>query len=407
MRVLVTGGAGFIGSHVVDRLVAAGHRARILDLVPSPYHDGNVEQIVGDLRDPETVRRAVAGCDVVMHLAAVADVDQVAKDPATADVVNVRCTQTLLECVREQGIERFVFASTIWVYGDASDPTPLEETAPLGLPKHFYTATKLAGEMYTASYGALYGLEWTILRFGIPYGPRGRPTAVVPAFTKKALAGQPLTIAGDGTQVASLRLRRGSGRGLRRGARPDRSEPCLQPRRRRDDERAGDRAHDPRHRRRWCRSSTSRAGSATCTAATCPASAPARELGWRATTSFADGVRRYVDWVTAEQGTPSAAIAASTDGSAATVCPPRSRRSVGVRVVQEHDVARPKPAGDAARDRGAGRAPLPVTSPGRPEDGPPTERADDVERAGAEDAVRRPVERRLTPRRVRDHRTRA
>ena len=84
-------------------------------------------------------------------------------------------------------MSRFIYASTIWVYGDATGPEQIDEDTPLPLPKHFYTATKIAGEMYVRSYGELYGLEHTILRFGIPYGPRARPTAVVPAFVAKAL----------------------------------------------------------------------------------------------------------------------------------------------------------------------------------------------------------------------------
>ena len=156
--------------------------------------------MLGDLCDPDAVVAALQGCDAVIHLAALADVDQVTKDPALADRVNVRGTQTLLDGARELEIGRFVYASTIWVYGDAAGPEAVDEDTPLGLPKHFYTATKIAGEMYTAAYTELYGLEHTILRFGIPYGPRSRPTAVVAAFTAKALAGQPLTIAGDGTQ---------------------------------------------------------------------------------------------------------------------------------------------------------------------------------------------------------------
>ena len=201
MKVLVTGGAGYIGSHVVDRLQTRGLEPRIFDLVPSPHHRvEDVETVLGDLCDRTAVLEALEGCDAVVHLAAVADVDQVTKDPAHADRVNVRGTQTLLDGARELEIARFVYASTIWVYGDASGPEAVDEDAPLGLPKHFYTATKIAGEMYTSAYTELYGLEHTILRFGIPYGPRSRPTAVVAAFTAKALAGQPLTIAGDGTQ---------------------------------------------------------------------------------------------------------------------------------------------------------------------------------------------------------------
>ena len=108
---------------------------------------------------------------------------------------------TLLEAARAAGVERFLYASTVWVYGNAPGPEPHDEDTPLVLPPHLYTATKLAGEMYCRSYEALYGLPTTILRFGIPYGPRARPAAVVPAFIGKAQAGEPLTIAGDGSQT--------------------------------------------------------------------------------------------------------------------------------------------------------------------------------------------------------------
>ena len=319
MKAVVTGGSGFIGSHVVDRLQAAGYEARIFDLVESPHHSpGEVETVLGDLCDPNAVRRAIAGCDAVLHLAAVADVDQVTRDPAHADRVNVRGTQSLLDGMREAGSARFVYASTIWVYGDATGPEAVDEDAPLALPKHFYTATKIAGEMYTASYGELFDLEHSILRFGIPYGPRSRPTAVVAAFTAKALAGQPLTIAGDGTQsrrfvyvedlaagvVASL-APAGANRIFNLVGRENTSVRAIA-RTVRDvvgdvpivhvEGRAGD--------LRGGNISGERAAS---------------ELGWEPTTAFADGVRRYVDWVTEDAATPRAATAAMTDGSAATV----------------------------------------------------------------------------------------
>jgi UDP-glucose 4-epimerase len=318
MRVLVTGGAGFIGSHVVDRLQARGHEPRIFDLLPSQYHGDGVDTVLGDLCDPETARRAMASCDVVVHLAAMADVDEVAKDPARTERVNAHGTRVLLEAARELEVRRFVYASTIWVYGDAAGPEAVDEETPLALPKHFYTATKIAGEMYTTSYGELYGVEWTILRFGIPYGPRARPAAVVPAFTAKALAGEPLTIAGDGTQsrrfvyvedladgvalsltpVASNRVYNLVGRentSVRAIARTVRDivgdVPIVHVAGRAGDLHGGN-------------ISGGRA---------------AVELGWEPTTTFADGVRRYVDWVTASAGTPRAAMASSTDGSAAAV----------------------------------------------------------------------------------------
>jgi UDP-glucose 4-epimerase len=317
VKVLVTGGAGFIGSHVVDKLRETGRETRILDLIPSPYHE-DVETVLGDLCEAAVARRALEGCDVVVHLAALADVDEVAKDPTRADTVNTRGTQVLLEAACDVGVERFVYASTIWVYGDASGPEAVDEDTPLGLPKHFYTATKIAGEMYTASYGELYDLEWTILRFGIPYGPRARPSAVVPAFTAKALAGQPLTVAGDGTQsrrfvyvedlaegvVASLVPEAAnrvynlvghentSVRAIARAVRDVVGDVPIQ----HIEGRAGD----------------LRGGNISGERA-------ATELGWEPRTTFADGVRRYVEWVTGDAVTPRAAIASSTDGSAAAV----------------------------------------------------------------------------------------
>jgi UDP-glucose 4-epimerase len=318
VKVLVTGGAGFIGSHVVDRLVARGHEPRILDLIPSPYHGSEIETVIGDLCEPDIARSALQGCDAVMHLAAMSDVDEVANDPARTDRVNVHGTHVLLHAAREARLGRFVYASTIWVYGDAADPGAVDEDAPLGLPKHFYTATKIAGEMYTASYGELYGVEWTILRFGIPYGPRARPTAVVPAFTAKALGGQPLAIAGDGTQsrrfvyvedladgvalslapVAANRVYNLVGRentSVRAIARTVR-----------------DIVGDVKIVHVEGRAGDLRGGNVSGARA-------AEELGWEPTTSFADGVRRYVGWVTAAAGTPSAATASSTHGNAATV----------------------------------------------------------------------------------------
>ena len=200
MRVLVTGGAGFIGSHVVDKLIAAGHRPRIFDMVPSPYHaPGEVDTYIGELGDRAALVDAMTGCQAVMHLAAVADVNQVALDPVFAEEVNSRGTLNVLEAARSSAVKRVIYASTIWVYNGHS-AEEVNEDSELSLPAHLYTATKVAGEMYCTSFAELYDVEYTVLRFGIPYGPRARPAAVVPSFVRKALAGEPLQIAGKGDQ---------------------------------------------------------------------------------------------------------------------------------------------------------------------------------------------------------------
>src|SRR5262245_20395423 len=139
MKVLVTGGAGFIGSHVVDELAAAGHEPRIFDLVPSAHHlPGEVETHLGDLTDPAAVAEAARGCDALAHLAAVADVSEVAADPLYAQRVNTGGTANALEAARGAGVARVVYASTIWVY-DGCDSSPVDEDSPLGLPRHPYT----------------------------------------------------------------------------------------------------------------------------------------------------------------------------------------------------------------------------------------------------------------------------
>jgi UDP-glucose 4-epimerase len=199
--VMVTGGSGFIGSHVVDALLAAGHAVRNFDLRDSPYHDRDaVETVIGDLTDVDAVGAALEGCDAVIHLAAHADVGLILEDPVGAEEANSRGTLAVLEACRRAGVRRVVYGSTIWVYGESTDD-PVTEESGLGLPKHIYTASKLAGEMYCSSYAELYDLEPTILRFGIPYGPRARPATVIAAFVRKALAGEPLTLAGDGLQT--------------------------------------------------------------------------------------------------------------------------------------------------------------------------------------------------------------
>jgi UDP-glucose 4-epimerase len=317
--VLVTGGAGFIGSHVVDRLVAAGHGPRIFDLVRSPYVDGEVESVLGDLLDREALDRAMRGCEAVIHLAAVADVHDVTADPARADLVNVRGTQFALEAARRNGVGRFVYASTVWVYGGASaNGHALDEDTPLVLPSHFYTATKLAGEMYCRSYAELYDLEQTTLRFGIPYGPRSRTTAVVAAFVERARHGQPLLVAGDGRQsrqfvyvedlaagvVAALADSAPAGVYNLVG---EQSVSILA---------VAEHVRDAVAPVEIVHVDGRKADVATRRAS--PERA-ARDLAWRADTPFEQGIRAYVDWVIETSGSPRASAASMIAGKAATV----------------------------------------------------------------------------------------
>ncbi len=200
MRVLVTGGAGFIGSHVVDKLIEHGVTPRIFDLNRSPYHPaGEVDTFLGSLLDGEALRLAMAGCHAVIHLAAIADVKDVHDEPVYSENINTRGTLHVLDAARRAGVKRVVYGSTTWVYQDCAE-TEVNEDTVIAAPSHLYTATKLAGETYCRAYSQLFDVEYTILRFGIPYGPRAREGAVVPIFVRKAFAGEPLTVAGDGQQ---------------------------------------------------------------------------------------------------------------------------------------------------------------------------------------------------------------
>src|SRR4051794_11530123 len=140
--VLVTGGSGFIGSHVVDRLAAAGHQPRVFDTPPSPWHN-RVDTVIGDIRHLDDLRRAVRGCGAICHLAAAADVGEVQAHPAWATELNGNGTLNVLEAARDAGIARVVYASTVWVYSDVEGDEVDEETL-LPQPAHLYTAGKLS-----------------------------------------------------------------------------------------------------------------------------------------------------------------------------------------------------------------------------------------------------------------------
>src|ERR1700742_3150964 len=297
MRVLVTGGSGFIGSHVVDKLRARGHTPVIYDLRPSPWHldpDEPVETVLGSITDREALERALHSCDAVAHLAAVADVNDVHAEPEDAERVNARGTVAVLEAARRAGVKRIVYASTIWVYSDCEQEVVDEDTL-LPAPSHLYTSTKLAGELYCKAYQELYGIDYTILRFGIPYGPRAREAEVIPAFVNKALAGDPLTLAGDGLQSRKFVYVEDLADGVASGLDAAAVNRVYNL--------ASDETVTIRQIAETIRElmgdveivyTPARPGDFA--GKVVSARRAQRELGWTAGTSFADGVRRYIDW---------------------------------------------------------------------------------------------------------------
>ena len=204
---LVTGGAGFIGSHLVEELLAKGHRVRVLDNFSSGRQErlepfaGGVEIVEGDLRSRPTVREAVDGVDFVLHQAAVPSVPQSVEDPVTTNDVNVGGTLNLLEAARDAGVKRLINASSCSVYGDTETVPNTEDMVPK--PISPYAVSKLTGEFYCRVFSQLFGLETVSLRYFNAFGPGMDPgsayAAVIAIFTVGLIEGRPLTINGDGT----------------------------------------------------------------------------------------------------------------------------------------------------------------------------------------------------------------
>jgi len=204
-KVVVTGGSGFIGSHVVDALVEAGHQVSVIDHRVRPHReDVGFEDV--DLMDMSSTLAATRGAEHIFHLAAVSNVNYAYKYPVYTTALNVLGTAHVLEAARVNGVGRVYLASTVWVYNGTPNGGPLDESVPFYLDGagHIYTSSKMACEMICHNYNQLYDVPFTILRLGIPYGPRMREELLIPTFIKKALTGQPLTVAGKGSQYRNF-----------------------------------------------------------------------------------------------------------------------------------------------------------------------------------------------------------
>lgn len=209
MHYLVTGGAGFIGSNIVEELVKRGEKVRVLDNFSTGKRENlkefenEIELIEGDIRSYHIVRQAVEGVDIVLHQAALPSVPRSINDPITTNEVNVTGTLNMLDAAKEAKVKKFIFASSSSVYGDTPELPKREDMTPNPLSP--YAVSKLAGEKYCQVFAKVYGLHTVILRYFNVFGPRQDPnsqySAVIPKFIKLISENKRPVIYGDGTQT--------------------------------------------------------------------------------------------------------------------------------------------------------------------------------------------------------------
>ncbi len=208
MKTLVTGGAGFIGSHLSGRLVELGHEVRVLDNFSTGRRsnlqvlNGEVEVVEGDIQSAERAYAAVRGCEVVFHQAALPSVPRSIQDPLTSNASNVTGLLNVMLAARDAGVQRVVYASSSSVYGANPALPKCEDMTPV--PISPYAVAKLAGEGYCRAFGEVYGLETVAIRYFNVFGPRQDPrsqyAAVIPNFITALLRGEQPVIYGDGEQ---------------------------------------------------------------------------------------------------------------------------------------------------------------------------------------------------------------
>ena len=309
LRAVVTGGAGFIGSHLVDRLIADGHRVTVIDDFSTgrPQNLGHHRDrsdlaiVRADVANADAVRAHVDGADWVFHLAALADIVPSIQRPLDYHRANVDGTAAILEAARSAGVRRFVYAASSSCYGvPAVYPTP--ESAPIQ-PQYPYALTKYLGEQYVMHWASTYRLPAVSLRFFNVYGPRSRTSgaygAVFGVFLAQKLAGKPFTVVGDGTQTRDFTFVTDVVEALVRAARSDVAGECFNVgtgaaqsvNRLVELLGGGDVVHLPK-----------RPGEPDCTLA--DTTRIARRLGWRPKVDFPEGVRIMLDHIDAWHDAP-------------------------------------------------------------------------------------------------------
>jgi UDP-glucose 4-epimerase len=203
MKILVTGGSGFIGSHLVDTLMEHKHEVLIYDL-DTPKYSQKCDYVKGDVNDLERLLKYSVDIDAIYHLAAEANVNRFFESPLYSNYITSNSTINVLECARRNKINRVLIASTEWIYGsiEGKEGEFITEESPYAQnPDHLYTSSKISAELFCKNYKTLYGVNYTIMRYGIPFGERARLETVTPIFIKKLLNNEEITIHGDGSQT--------------------------------------------------------------------------------------------------------------------------------------------------------------------------------------------------------------
>ncbi len=186
VKITVFGGSGFLGSHICDKLSEAGHAVTIVDLHPSPWLRPDQNMLTGDILDEETVRKGVEGADMVFNYAGIADIGEANNRPVDTARINVLGNVMILEACRREQVKRYVFASSLYVYGKSGG---------------FYRCSKQACEIYIENYQAMHNLPYTILRYGSLYGPRADKRNAIERFVSEALTTGVITYYGAPTAL--------------------------------------------------------------------------------------------------------------------------------------------------------------------------------------------------------------